>query len=366
MSRPVRPSKCGGKLQYDMHYYGCYALARAAGVRAEDALVLATASQYVDDHAYNDWILSDSQTGEGVLGIATAHHPLEAGVRALARLIDDDDSRLVWVPFHFLPGNEGDSFVERMIAREDSLLANQMLDHYLSLETLSAHREHALHLLGIGLHAYADTFAHYGFSGMPSPKNCVQADSIQITSVHAEGVLAYLAQKANEFKARWGDYPHLGHGSVLTYPDRPFLEWSFRYEDGREAVRNNPASFLRACEKIHARLGQFAQVFYEAAPGARSWDELRDPVRAILQTDGPADERGAAWRAALARGAFGTPEDCPVYAPEKWNGIVEGFKAGSDGKAFLASDPYRFFVAAEYHRSFVLKRLLPGVGLLAA
>jgi hypothetical protein len=350
-----------------MHYYGCYALARSAGIAAPDAVVIATSSQYVDDHAFNDWILSDARTGEGVLGIATAHHPLEAGVRALARRIDDDDSRLVWVPFHFLPGNVGDSFADRMIAREDGVPANQMLDHYLHADTLAAHRDHALHLLGIGTHAYADTFAHYGFSGMPSPKNCVRADSISVTSVHDVGLLAYLSAKADEFKARWGEYPELGHGSVLTYPDRPYLNWSFSYADGTPSTRSNPTTFLNACSKIYQRFVAFASVYYTAPTRPqKSWDELQDAVRNILSTEGSADQRAACWQAALRAGTFGTPEESVIYDVENWNRIVEQFKAGSDPRAFLQSDPYRFFVAAEYHRSFVLKRLLPGVGLLVA
>lgn len=354
-------------MQYDMHYYGTYALARAAGVAPEHAVILATASQYVDDHAYNDWVVSETQSGEGVLGIATAHHPLEAGVRAIVRVIGDDDSRLVWVPFHFFPGNEGTEFADRMIASADGVPANLMLDYYLKRDILAAHREHALHLIGIAIHAYADTFSHYGFSGMPSPKNCVDPQSIAITSTHAPTLMAYLAEKAAEFQARWGDYPHLGHGSVLTYPDRPYLEWRFRYEDGRSSVRSNPTSFLRASQKIHARLAQFAGLFYDPRPAsAKTWAELSEPVLAILKTEGPADERAAVWCRALEQGVFGPPESAPPYDVETWNRIVEGFKLGEKAEGFLISDPYRFFVAAEYHRSFVLKRLLPSLGLLVA
>jgi hypothetical protein len=350
-----------------MHYYGCYALAVAAGIRPEDALIVATASQYVDDHAYNDWILSDAQTGEGVLGIATAHHPFEAGVRALARLIDDDDSRLVWVPFHFLPGNEGVEFADRMIARADSAPANQMLDFYLRPETIAAHRDHALHLMGISAHAYADTFSHYGFSGMPSPKNCVRTESIRVESQHTQGFLAHLAETTDSFKARWGEYPHLGHGSVLTYPDRPYLQWSFTYEDGTSSQRSNPESFLKACEKLYGRFREFASVYYGAAPPTtRNWDDLREVVAGVLGREGTADERCGYWLEAMSRGDWGEVPAPRPYDVENWNRIVEAFKSGSDAQAFLQSDPYRFFVAAEYHRSFVLKRLLPEIGLLVA
>ena len=36
-------------MQKDMHYYGVYAMARAAGMRVGPAEIVATASEYVDD-----------------------------------------------------------------------------------------------------------------------------------------------------------------------------------------------------------------------------------------------------------------------------------------------------------------------------
>ena len=96
-------------MQYDMHYYGTYAMASAAGIPASDAMVIATAAQFVDDHNTHDWVMAGNHSGEGVRGIATAHHPLDSGVRAVVNHVDVDDSRFVWVPFHFLPGNEGTS-----------------------------------------------------------------------------------------------------------------------------------------------------------------------------------------------------------------------------------------------------------------
>lgn len=354
-------------MQYDMHYHACYALAIAAGILAPDALVVATASQYVDDHAYNDWILADSQSGEGVLGIATAHHPLEAGIRALARLVEDDDSRLVWVPFHFLPGGVGASFAERMATREDGAPGNRMFDYYLSSPFIATHRNHALHLLGIAAHVYADTFAHYGFSGMPSKLNLVDPDSIRVASTHPAGLVARLIEKGNEFKSRWGDYPHLGHAAVLTHPDQPYLNWGFSYEDGRVSNRSNPATFRNACQKLHARFGQFAAQYYASGPATRkSWEAIEGAVIDILAFEGAADERSQRWQAELGRGTFGPQAPCKAYDVADWNGIVEAFKRGTLGHEFVKSDPYLFFVAAEYHRSYVLKRLLPAFGLLVA
>ena len=64
-------------MQKDMHYYGTYAIARVAGLKPKDAQVIAYSAQFVDDST-----MTDSQMHEdgGLLyGVATAHHPKQAG-----------------------------------------------------------------------------------------------------------------------------------------------------------------------------------------------------------------------------------------------------------------------------------------------
>ena len=65
------PTFHGDTMQIDMHYYGTYALARAAGLQAEAAKVIATAAQYVDDNTSDGvLILTD---GARIPHLATAH-----------------------------------------------------------------------------------------------------------------------------------------------------------------------------------------------------------------------------------------------------------------------------------------------------
>ena len=44
-------------MQLDMHFYGVYALARAAGLKPETAEIVACASQFVDDAIDDDHVL---------------------------------------------------------------------------------------------------------------------------------------------------------------------------------------------------------------------------------------------------------------------------------------------------------------------
>ena len=220
-------------MQIDMHYYGTFAMAYAAGLKVDDAQIVATAAQLVDDN--NLTSLHTLASGQGVLGVATAHHPVDAGLRVIQGP-RDDDSRLIWVPFHFLPGAKGDSFEERVVCVKNSDVAREMVRYYTTKETVDAHRGHCLQLIGIAAHVYADTFSHYGFSGIASSLNGVDTKTIKIDGTHSQGIINYVRDKAKDFAERFGanvaDTVKLGHGAVATYPDRPYLRWSYILQDG--------------------------------------------------------------------------------------------------------------------------------------
>ncbi len=352
-------------MQYDMHYYGTYAMAAAAGIPQRDAEIIATCAQFVDDQDGTSWVIAPG--GEGFLGVATAHHPLEAGVRTFFGTAESNDTRPVWVPFHFLPGALGSSFRQKMVCRKDSEVVNRMLDFYLSDATLHSHRGHMLHLMGIAAHVYADTFSHYGFSGLSDELNQIQADSVQIHDGHSASILAHLAAQRDNFVARFAQAAHLGHGAVLTNPDRPYLRWSFVYKDGSLSERDNQATFTDACAALYRRFVQFAASFYNGAIAPlATWEAIAPKVSAVLATELPAEGRVAAWRAAMASGALGPIAICKDYDAQDWIGQLNEFREQENGAGFEQSDPFLFFTAADYHRSYVLKRLLPQWGLMAA
>ncbi len=83
-------------MQEDMHYYGTYAIARAAGLEAKHAKVVAYAAQYVDDSIAIDSEVHDD--GGMFETIATAHTNSAAVANAVA---DHTEQRKVWIPFHF-------------------------------------------------------------------------------------------------------------------------------------------------------------------------------------------------------------------------------------------------------------------------
>ena len=100
-------------MQEDMHYYGTYALARCAGLPVEISRPLAYSAQFVDDSEQSD---SETHEDGGMLyGIATAHDNVAV---VKNQLIDHIAQRRVWVPFHFFPGNIGDTLQEKMVCRK--------------------------------------------------------------------------------------------------------------------------------------------------------------------------------------------------------------------------------------------------------
>jgi hypothetical protein len=360
-------------MKSDMHYYGTWAMARAAGLSAEAATTIATSAQFVDDNAQQDRVLF--RDGGRVNVAATAHHPFDL------ENIDDEDQRRIWVPFHFLPGDEGEGFTERLVCRKDSPIARELLLHHLRLSDLPCY----LQLLGVAAHVYADTFSHYGFSGVSSRRNKVVNDSFEFHELLPD-IEEYILEKARTFQQRFGQEGGLmanikswfiealsgalGHGAVVTYPDRPYLIWRVTFEgDEHPSQRDNPRTYLEACQALH----RFFVDVAEQAPEHRAdegldFDAIRPIVRAILLTQAPKQGRIERWQqAALECELFASgPEAIPAYDPTAWNRMFEALAEGEDSRVALSSPVYRFYQAASLHRTYVLRELLPGHGLVVA
>jgi len=351
-------------MQKDMHYYGTYAMARAAGIERESSQIIATAAQFVDDNAIKHHI--EFLDGGRIDAEATAHHTFDGDNIKL------DDQRKIWVPFHFLPGNEGDSYFESMVCRKNSDIAKEMVEHNLTLSSRAFGRE----LIGITAHVYADTFSHHGFSGFSSETNEIINDSLNIESELSAGLLSYIEKKKVRFinkiqsLAAEEASKGLGHGAVLTFPDRPYLNWSFIYENGdkQKVLRDNPRDFLEGCQALHGMFIKFREnepMF--ASDDGVEFSEISSTVESILATEGKLKERVNAWKSAANKGllfASGS-EDIPDYDQAIWGEQWEALKASDDSSDALNQNIYRFYQAASTHRNYILRDLLPSHLLVA-
>lgn len=373
-------------MQIDMHYYGTYAIARAAGLNPEAACTVATCAQFVDDNTAQGHVEFDD--GSRIDTEATAHHPFDRTNR------DAHDQRRVWVPFHFIPGNVGDTYTERLKCRMDSEIVREMRDHHLALSD----RAFALELLGIAAHVYADTFSHYGFSGVSSRGNKVDANSLRYHE-DVDGVddgigdlepsmREYISGKIDKFFEKWGQYgglmPNvkarlaevasgaLGHGAVATLPDRPYLVWSFDYERadsvvGARSVRNNPVTFLAGCRALHDMFARFVRQRSDIRDGGgRGFEHIAPRVRQILVTQADKEGRIRSWRDAAQSGDLfgGAGEEIPEYGGETWNDEWDSLNGGADYKTAMDLPIWRFYQAASIHRTYVIRDLLPKHGLI--
>jgi hypothetical protein len=379
----------------DMHYYGTYALARAGGIAREPALRIAIAAQYVDD--------SDHEAGSVVHPSGarfehetTAHHPSDLGANN-----DLDDQIRVWVPFHFVPGGEGTDFPQRLICRKDSAVAREMVAHHLD----EAGRPYAVEVIGMTAHVYADTFAHYGFSGVSSHLNCVEGLKTEVFGPNP--LVERLNAKMDSFFARFGRQGGLienfqsaayrviggvvnvaaeeatnfsrlgalGHGSVATFPDQPFLRWRYTYERadlwGEHPVtidRNNPGDYLDGSRALHAMFREFAVRRPDLAdPGARrDFDAIADMIATIVVLPGERDERAALWKRAVYEGEFtgSAGETIPDYDPSTWRTQLASLSGLGKPSDALDVPAYRFQQAAAMHRHFMLRELLPKHGIV--
>ena len=284
--------------------------------------------------------------------------------------------------------------MEKLITTKDSQVSQDIVANAISGNRKSYH----LQMPGIVSHCYADTFSHYGFSGLASPLNTIIFESI-LKHELLPHVLEYVEGKEEGFKNKYGheakqakhrfldlvtetfkssvaNMAALGHGAALTYPDRTYLNWEFHYEVERTpctreddrclSIRNNPETFLEACEKLPQMYSEFLErnVDFPRRASVMEFKGCLAKVKEIILFQGTADERKQKWSEAFAAGYFGEViQPFPQYLGQDW--LEELVEADGQYTAewFMSADVFKFYQAAEQHRAFVLRELLPSYGI---
>jgi len=365
-------------MQEDMHYYGTYAMARAAGLEVKHAKIIAYAAQYVDDSTAND---SEVHEDGGMFQTtATAHTNSEAVANAVA---DHVEQRKVWVPFHFFPGNQGETLSEKLICGKDSKLAQEMVDNHIR-HAVSVKDEYGLALMGIMAHVYADTFSHYDFSGVSSRRNKVDSSSFEL-DVKDKKAKAYIMGKFSRFLNKYTPTfiiknfrnfaskgasvatGALGHGAAGTYPDRPFLKWRFNFKkDNRDSGwRYNSASFLEACEKLYNAFGKYAGEA-QITKDPVTFESIKDKVSEILSLESAKEKRTEAWIEAIESEKLFPVQanEALFFSKHDWEQQKGDFEDLNSSHQMIEKDVYKFHQAAIYHRNYTLKQLLPKYGII--
>ncbi len=291
-------------MDLDFHYGTIYVLARWAKFGSENAHLIATSSQLVDDN-FDTTPFSDEEEKKN---IAAGVH-VRYSCQNIWGNVTGKGNCEIWIPFHFLPGLEGDTEEDRLICKKHSELSQKLADRL--LET-SLDDTNFPFRLGVGLHVLADTWAHQEFAGINNIVNKVQNLIFTTQGSFVEKVLDVMT--SSMAGGILDNIMPLGHVAAVHCPDIPYLWWKSgeRFVDGRK----NWDEFLEASDEIFRVL---QAVSCEEVTG------LSDDQRAILlecfkniQSD-DIDFRYHAWLDRIHENHFDFEDFCEADASVEYS-----------------------------------------------
>ncbi len=352
-------------MQIDFHHAVTYVVARIAGFSHEQADIIAYSAQYVDDATKSGLVCFSNKAMYS--RISSAHKSLDPDN------LNDVENHLVWLPFHFLPGNGGEkagnnpegSFIEKIVCLPDSPVAQDMVE----AAVLDRNKPYGLHRLGIAMHVYADTWAHQGFAGVLHEINEVEdAEETGDSGVFSSGLQRFLNGILEDA------VPPLGHGRADVLPDMPFLTWKYDNAKRANIERNNTDLFCRAAEAMCKAMGRYIQKNSNAEVsciGKKDGDEIRKLFGALTKKDG--NERHREWLKAIKSGIFSFgPATTSYHKDGRYSWKAHALGTSSDlpvhtyKETFLTSNWKLFHDALQLHRLTVLHDILPRYGICAA
>jgi hypothetical protein len=366
-------------MEIDFHFGVTYVVSRIAGLNHDQAQIVATCSQYVDDTVKTG--ILKFETGEAYHRISTAHK------RSDYHIFLPAEERKVWVPFHFLPGNESNGsheieFYNRIVCRPNSLIAQQMAKNCI----LKQERHFGLHQLGITAHVFIDTWAHQGFAGIDHPVNIVTDIKLQDSPLQNNFLKAVM--HAGLFPALWqlvqptfckllNRFFPMGHGAALHHPDHPFKKWSYKNGQGELVIRDNPKDFLEASDELCKLIRRFIlkdpDAIVEGLP-PRDRELIAKKINELKDEDGWV--RNEIWKKGVRDGEFSFGAANPQYLGTglgSWKSQALGITFGEMNVSqtltfeakFLTSNWKLFHDAAKAHQFEVLTEILPSFGICA-
>ncbi len=347
-------------MQIDFHHGVTYVVARLAGFQHREADIIAYCAQYVDDATNSGLIQFDN--GWSFSRISSAHKMLDY------RNFEELANHRVWIPFHFLPGNGGlpasiapeGELEQKLICKPNSYVAQDLVRECIAQQD----DPYSLHRLGIAMHVYADTWAHQGFLGITHKLN----DAIELLNGEGKRDINLMHRLASFFI---GEALPIGHGTVLSNPDKPFLRWGYINSNGDRIMRDNPTDYLEAAQHLCQVLQRYRLGNADAdVRGLLKSDRQQIEHLFATLTHPKGYERHAAWLSAIAEGRFSFgPQQVSYVAKGRgsWKYQAIGTEAIEDRKDavfrydsdFLQSNWKLFHDALQAHRFYVLHELLP-------
>ena len=362
-------------MQIDYHYYAIYTLCHLAGIKDDVSHQIAYSSQHVDDAKYNH--LLNFKDG-GIYQQEMSAHKFYK-IEALSEKVGYD----IFMPFHFLPGNVGDTFEERLICLSNSKTSLKMMED--TLETIK--EPFGVHRLGVSLHIYGDTWSHNGFNALKSKYNEVhkicrykKVNPNLIMMINNTKVLSDLQMIYYKYlesfiqDAIWKIkkiispiVPSVGHGQGLTCPDEPFLNWQYLTYDHRKVQNSNIEKVMDSLKHIYDFLrGDLYMADKSLFEGDyKKWEDIEPLFRALFSFEASSCDREQNWILKLKHGYFGF-KSTRVYKDREWFNKAITVVIKEDEKEeyiksfdFYQSDWKLFQDALKYHKEYVRNELIP-------
>jgi hypothetical protein len=347
-------------MQIDFHHGVTYVVARLAGFHHSEAEIIAYCAQYVDDATNSGLIQFDN--GWSFSRLSSAHKMLDY------RNFEELANHRVWIPFHFLPGNGGlpasnspeGPLAHKLICKPNSYVAQDLVGECIAQQN----DPYALHRLGITMHVYADTWAHQGFLGISHKLN----DAIELLDGEGNRDVNLMDRLTSFFI---GEALPIGHGTVLSNPDKPFLRWGYINRNGDRIMRDNPTDYLEAAQHLCMALQRYQLGNADAdVPGLLESDRQKMAYLFNTLTQPKGYDRHEVWLSAIADGQFSFGAQQVSYVAKgrgSWKYDAIGTEAIEDSRDaiftydsdFLKSNWKLFHDALQAHRFYVLHELLP-------
>ena len=267
-------------MDLDYHYSAMYVLSRWAKFGSANSQIIATSCQLVDDN-FDENPLSDAgEDEEQARGIVVRYSS-----QNVVGNVTGKGNKEIWIPFHFLPGLEGETEEEKLICRKNSPLAQKLADRI--LETTLDNSDFGFRI-GIGLHAYADTWAYQGFSGLKDSINTGQRQLLfkeasrmgKAVGDFVEGnetlknIASTVTSQASSLGKAIGDFVQ-GNETINNLADTVNAQKDRLGKAAEDFVKGN-----ETLSKVADTVGEAAagfdakRLWWRSKDGMKSWDEF--------------------------------------------------------------------------------------------
>ncbi len=214
-------------MDIDFHFATIYVLSRWANFGPTSSKIIATCSELVDDN-FDSTPFSDEEEEKNLAAGIKVRYSCQNVWGNLSGKGNED----IWIPFHFLPGLQGETEEEQLICKKHSVLSEALQDR---LEETTLDNSNYVFRLGIGLHVFADTWAHQEFAGINNAVNSVKDLLFTTQGSMIEKVLDDVLD-SKIISTLLDTVLPLGHAAAVHCPDMPYLWWKSgeRFTDGRK------------------------------------------------------------------------------------------------------------------------------------